>query len=252
MRKSKILAKLQQGAFPHICLLGYYLPFFVRYAAHFDFDGIWLDLEHQTISEREVQSLLSMCHYNDVDSMVRPATREAGVLNRYLEDGATGFMFPMVDTTQMAKQLVQAVKYPPLGDRGFGGAGLDADYILDAFKPGSTYIQDANRETFICVQIETPEAVMNAEEISAVSGIDMLFIGPADLGLRLSNDMTMEKAVDRVSKAAQKHQKAWGIYVDSEADIVHYRQLGAQILPFGHEYELLGVLEAASQALQKV
>ena len=161
MRQSKIKNKLRQNQFVHVCVLGHYLPFYIRYAAYLKFDGIWIDLEHQTLSEREVQSLLALCHHNDIDGMVRPATREPGQLNRYLEDGATGFMFPMVDNAETARRLVQAVKYPPQGNRGLGGTGLDADYILDAFKPDSTYTDDANQQTFICIQIETPEAVAN-------------------------------------------------------------------------------------------
>ena len=72
MRKSKVLAKLRKGGFARVCSLGHFLPFFIRHAAQFSFDGIWLDLEHRAMDEREVQSLLAVCHYNDIDSIVRP------------------------------------------------------------------------------------------------------------------------------------------------------------------------------------
>jgi 4-hydroxy-2-oxoheptanedioate aldolase len=251
MRKSKFLAKLQQQQFIHACILKHYLPFYVRYASHFDFDGIWIDLEHQTMPERELQSLLGLCHYNDVDSIIRPATREPGKLNRYLEDGATGFMFPMVSDAETARQLVSAVKFPPEGNRGFAGAGLDADYILEIRKPDHTFHQDANRETFICVQIETPEAVTNAAEIAAVPGVDLLLIGPADLGLRMQDGMTLETAVETVIQATKTHQKAWGIATHADK-FPHYRELGAQLLPSGSEYALMKVLEDTKQIFDQL
>jgi 2-keto-3-deoxy-L-rhamnonate aldolase RhmA len=74
MRKSKVMAKIRAGKFARICALGHYLPFFVRHAAQFRYDGIWLDLEHRAMDQREVQSLLSICYYNDIDAMVRPPT----------------------------------------------------------------------------------------------------------------------------------------------------------------------------------
>ena len=89
------------------------------------------------MAEREVQALLALCHYNDIDCMVRPPTVERGRLYRYLEDGATGFMMPFVSTVEMAQQVVSAVKFPPLGNRGFEGAGLDADYLLESGRPSS-------------------------------------------------------------------------------------------------------------------
>ena len=80
-------------------------------------------------------------------------------------------MIPHVSTVEKAWMLVDAVKFPPLGDRGLDGAGLDSDFILAG---GDDYIDAANRETFLVVQIETPEAVANVDEIAAVEGIDAL------------------------------------------------------------------------------
>ncbi len=72
MRNSKTLKKIHQNRCARVCGLGHYLPFFVRYAAHFGYDVIWLDLEHRAMTDREVQSLLGLCHHNDIDCMVRP------------------------------------------------------------------------------------------------------------------------------------------------------------------------------------
>lgn len=258
MRKSKVLAKLHSGRFARICAAGHFLPFFIRYAAYYGYDGIWLDLEHRTMDDREVQAFIAHCYYNDIDCMIRPQTRGASHLYHYLDDGATGFMFPLVSTAETARQLVEAVKFPPLGSRGIDGAGLDGDYGLEAWRPNATYYEDANRETFIVVQIETLEAVHNVEEIAAVPGIDCLFIGPADLGYRLriaggsGGLKTLDEAVERVAEAARKNGKAWGIAAGSLEDLARYRRMGAQIVPRGGDFALAEVLKRCKEELDSV
>jgi len=255
VRKSKVLAKLRSGRFARICATGHFLPFFIRYATRFNYDGIWLDLEHRTMDDREVQAFIAACYYNDIDCMIRPQTRGSSHLYHYLDDGATGFMFPLVPTAEVARQLVEAVKFPPLGNRSVDGAGLDGDYGIEAWKPDTTYFDDANRETFIVAQIETPEAVQNVEEIAAVPGIDCLFIGPADLGLRLrvgGSPLTLPDVVERVAAAARRHGVAWGITAGTVEDLAHYRKLGAQIVPWGGDFALMNVLKRCSEELDGV
>lgn len=255
MRKSKVLEKWRQGEFARFCALGHVLPFFIRYAAHYGYDGIWLDLEHRNMDDREVQHLLALCQMFDIDCMVRPPTLQRSRLYRYLEDGATGLMIPFVSTAEIARDLVTAVRFPPLGNRGLDGAGLDCQFGIESWAPGSNYPADANRETFIVAQIETPEAVNNAAEVAAVPGIDALFIGPGDLGLRLSveaTDMTMEDAVERVAAAAQQHGKVWARTASSIEELDRYRAMGAQMVPWGGDFALMKVLEKASQELDDV
>jgi 4-hydroxy-2-oxoheptanedioate aldolase len=255
VRKSKVLAKLRSGQFARICATGHFLPFFVRYAARYGYDGLWLDLEHRTMNDREVQSMIATCHYNDLDCMVRPPTVGRTHLYHYLEDGASGLMIPFVSTPEIARGVVEAVKFPPLGNRGVDGAGLDGDYGMSVWIPDTTYFEDANRETFVLAQIETIEAVENVEAIAAVPGIACVFIGPGDLGLRLrvsNSQMTMPEVVDRVAAAAKQNGIAWGITAGSVEDIARYRKLGAQIVPWGGDFALANVLKRCSEELDSV
>ena len=257
MRKSKILAKLRSGQGAKICSMGHYLPFYVRYAAHHGFDGIWLDLEHRAMQQREVQSLLAFCRMFDIDCMVRPASIERNRLYRYLEDGATGFLVPFTSDVATARKLVEAAKFPPLGNRGVDGAGLDGDYGLQVWHEGSTYISDANNESFIFGQIETPEAVEMANEIAAVTGIDGLYIGAADLGLRLRANprpgiKDLEDAIAQVGAAAKRNGKAWGAATGSLENLRRYRQMGSQIMTWGGDFGLRQVLANCSAELDSV
>jgi len=128
MRKSKVLAQWQDNQFARFCGMGHVLPFFIRYAAHYKYDGIWLDLEHRNFDAREVQHLQALCHLYDIDCMIRPPTIQRTRLYRYLEDGAAGLMIPFVSDAEMARQIVAATKFPPLGNRGLDGAGLDCNF----------------------------------------------------------------------------------------------------------------------------
>ena len=235
MRISKTLAKWRAGRAARICGLGHYVPAFLRHAAHQGFDCVWLDLEHRSMDQRELQSLLTLSHLVDVDVMVRVPLVDGAQLYRVLEDGATGMMFPLVNTPERARQIAQATRFPPVGSRGMDGAGLDGDYFLD---PAEDYQEHANRQTFVVVQIETPQAVENAAAIAAVDGVDGLFIGPSDLNLRLRHHgggLDLDSAIDRVAAAAKQHGKAWGVPGDP-ALTARIHAKGAQLLVQGSEF----------------
>lgn len=256
MRKSKVLAKWRNNKFARLCAMGHILPFFIRYAAYYKYDGIWLDLEHRNMDDREVQHLLALCHLYDIDCMIRPPTIQRTRLYRYFEDGATGLMIPFVSDADSAQFVVDAVKFPPIGNRGLDGAGLDCNFGLDSWTPDSTYVEDANHETFIVAQIETPEAVQNADAIAAIDGIDCLFVGPGDLGLRIRTDtsqsMTIDSAVDTVANAAKQHNKVWARTASTIEELDKYRRQGAQMVPFGGDFALMNILKQASEELDSV
>jgi len=254
MRKSKLLAKLRSGKAAKICAMGHFLPFYVRYAAHFGYDAIWLDLEHRAMSNREVQTLLVFCHLYDIDCMVRPPTMERNQLYRYFEDGASGFLIPFASDKEIARKVVEAVKFPPVGNRGLDGAGLDADFGVRPAGEKSNYTTDANSQTFIIGQIETPDAVLKADEIASVPGIDGLFVGSADLGLRLavgsgSDIKDLDSAIERVAAVARRHGKAWGAATGSIETLRQFKKKGAQITAWGGDFLLTQVLANCSAQL---
>ncbi len=247
MRQSKTLAKLRNNELVRMCALGHFIPSYIRHAAHFGFDCIWLDLEHRAMEDREVQALLAYFHLYDIDCMLRPPTLEKSKLYRYLEDGATGLMIPHVSTPEKAQMLVDATRFPPLGDRGIDGAGLDSDFML---RGGEGYTDRANQETFLVVQIETLEAVENAEAIAAIDGINGLFVGPGDLGLRIkhsSGTLTLDEAMARVAAAAKKYGKAWGCPAATVERLQELHAQGATLLNHGGDFgAVMKMLEASA------
>ncbi|QDS87282.1 4-hydroxy-2-oxo-heptane-1,7-dioate aldolase [Rosistilla ulvae] len=252
MRNSKTLAKVRAGKPVRMCSFGHFIPAYIQMAADSGYDCLWLDAEHRAFTDREIQTLLSYCHRFDIDCMLRPPTLEKSRLYRYLEDGATGLMIPHVSTADRAAELVQSVKFPPLGDRGQDGVGLDAGFL----SRGDEYVEHANRETFLVVQIETPQAVGNIDAIAAVPGVDGMFIGPGDLGLRIrrtETNVTIAQANADVAAAAAKHGKFWGGPGLSLENIQHLYQLGAQMIAHGNDYDgLLTMLRNSSAELDAI
>lgn len=219
--------------------MGHFLPFFVKLAAQNNYDGIWVDAEHRTWDPRETQALITFHHLFNIDCMWRASTLEKTSLYRLLEDGAAGLIIPHVSTPAKAQQLVEAMKFPPLGDRGLDGAGLDADFMA---APNPTFREDANRETCLVVQIETLQAVENAVAIAAVPGVDVLMLGPADLSIRLGckkspiEDPLFLAAQKRVADAAKRHGKAWGRPCFSPEDAKNLVAAGGQFVIFGSDF----------------
>jgi 4-hydroxy-2-oxoheptanedioate aldolase len=238
MRKSKVLAKIRAGRVARIFCIGSPLGMAPSMAAHFHYDGIWVDAEHRVWDPSEVDTMIGRHHAADIDCIWRPPTKEKNALYRLLEDGATGLMIPHVSTPDQAQSLVQAMKFPPLGDRGYDGAGRDASFWFGAPKD---YVAQANRETFLVAQIETQEALSNVDAIAAVAGVDVLFIGPGDLSLRLGcapgvSDPIMMEAQKKVAAAANIHGKAWGRPVGTAEDAGTIIGMGAQFVVLGSEF----------------
>lgn len=239
MRKSRTLARLRANQPARICSLGHFIPAYIRHAAEYGFDCIWLDMEHRALSDQELLALLAHFHLFDIDCMLRPATLEKTRLYRYLEDGASGFLIPHVSTPEKAQMLVDAVKFPPVGDRGLDGAGLDSDFLHQG---GEAYVDAANRETFLVVQIETPAAVECVEQIAAIEGIDGLFVGPGDLGLRLrrcQSTQSVEEAIERVASAAAQAGKAWGCPAADPEQVRALHDQGARLIAYGGDFRMV-------------
>ena len=248
MRTSKTLARVRKGETVRLCSLGHFIPAYIKLASAAGFDCIWLDLEHRHFSDHEVLTLLAHSHLHDIDIMVRAPTLEKTRLYRYLEDGATGLMIPHVSTAEKAQTLAAAVKFPPLGDRGADGTGLDSDFGVAAF---DDYVEHVNRETFLVAQIETPEAVENVDEIAAVEGVSAIFVGPGDLGLRLKHhdgDMTLESAFAKVAAACERHGTAWGTPVGTIEDLVKRQSQGGQLLNHGGDFgAIMNMLKSSAE-----
>jgi 4-hydroxy-2-oxoheptanedioate aldolase len=172
-----------------------------------DWDWIWIDGQHGELGYAEALSLVRACDLVKRPAFVRVPGHEAGPIGLALDMGATGVIVPCVDTPDRARALVDAAKFPPLGKRSYGGR-RPIDFL------GRLYANTANEDTLLVLQIETPEAIANADAIAAVPGVDALFLGPDDIMLRRGyamdtprNKETLGKDMEAVMRACRNHDK---------------------------------------------
>jgi 4-hydroxy-2-oxoheptanedioate aldolase len=198
MTNSRVLKKLRAGE-----------PWLAEVVGRIGFDFIWFDLEHRWYGMQHLDAMSLASRATGIDLTVRITKEGYHVPMQALEFGANGLMIPHIKSAAEARQWVERVRYPPLGKRGFDGVGADADWCLASPHSQLTH---ANKEVFLVLQIEDREAVDCAEEIAAVEVVDMLFVGPSDLGISLGvpfdfHHPLMQAANDRGAAASARHSK---------------------------------------------
>ena len=151
-------------------------PSVAEIMARAGFDWLTVDMEHSSITLHEAQQLIQVIELCGVTPLVRVEENNYNYIKRVMDAGAHGVIVPMISTERGARQAVDAVKYPPLGKRGFGLARAQR-YSLGL----EEYRKWNQEESIVIVQIEHFRAVENMESIMAVDGVDGFMIGPYDL-----------------------------------------------------------------------
>jgi 2-keto-3-deoxy-L-rhamnonate aldolase RhmA len=211
-------------------------PMVVEMLAQTGPDFLLIDGEHAPIAPQTLPVLLPAADEQDLPVIYRVAWNRIELIKAALDSGVGGLMVPMVNSAAEAMEAVAAAKYPPMGKRGMG-AWRASNYYLD----NGAYVERANRDMLMVLQIETKEAIRDVEAIAAVPGVDVLFIGPADLSrsLGLANSepqAELRKAYVQVAKAAERNGVAVGIDVVSADYVPIYREIGFTLMTFGTDY----------------
>ena len=202
MRPNRVKAQLRAGepSLGTFMALGSALG--AEQLAHAGFDWLVIDQEHGAIDATLTQSLLQAISTTETVPLIRVPWNRGDWIKRALDAGAYGLVVPMVNDRADAEAAVRATRYPPLGDRSIGCSRT-------RLYGGADYVEKANDEILLVVQIEHKRAVDNAHEILSVPGIDAYFIGPGDLCASLGLPNTWDPdfpeywaALDRVRKAA--------------------------------------------------
>jgi 2-dehydro-3-deoxyglucarate aldolase/4-hydroxy-2-oxoheptanedioate aldolase len=202
---------------------------------HGGYEAVWLDQEHGGLTLTQVEEAARAARAVGLDTFARLAATDYASVMRPLEAGAGGVMAAMVRDAAETAEVVRWAKFHPLGLRGVNGTGVDGRY---GTLPLAEYFRRANEETFIAIQIERAEAVQEAEKIAAVPGVDVLFIGPADLSQSLGIPGQWEhprlwEAIEHVGRAARAHGIHWAILPLSAAHARRCVDLGCRMLSVG-------------------
>ncbi len=210
------------------------------------------DMEHTGMSLETLKVQVAACRGLGVAPMVRVPRGEYHFLARALDVGAQGLMIPMVESEAQAKAIVEATHYPPKGRRGaaFG-------FPHDDYEPGNPLdkIRVADDRNVIIAQIETERGLAAVEEIAAVDGIDVLWVGHFDLTnfLGIPGQFDHPKfldAIKRVVAAARKYDKGLGFMPTDEQWAEEFKGHGFNMLAAGTDQAI--VLAGYRRILQAV
>ena len=196
------------------------------------FDFVLVDTQHGSWADESAMLAFRGIGLGSAVPMARVRRNDYGLIGRLLDMGTMGVVVPMVNSAEEAEAAVFATRYPPLGGRSIGPLGTG--YL------GTDYVERANDEIFLAVQIETDVGAKNAEEIMAVDGIDGCWIGPGDLGRFMQLDLSTSEgrdahtaAIRGIIEACRKTGKIPGIWTGSAQDAQRWIDEGCLFVTAG-------------------
>ena len=204
------------------------------------FDWLLIDGEHAPNNVQTVLGQLQAVAPYPSRPVVRPPWNDAVIIKQLLDVGAQTLLIPMIQNAEQARDAVRATRYPPHGVRGVGSALARAS----RWNRVPDYLQQADEQMCVLVQIETREAVKNLDAILQVEGVDGVFIGPADLSADMGFagnpqhpevQRTIDDAIARIRAAG----KAPGILMANKALAQRYLEAGALFVAVGVDTTLL-------------
>ena len=252
MRENAVRSKLKNGGVSVGSWLGFESPLSAEVMAAAGFEWLMVDTEHGPITGSSTINLINACRAANVVPFLRVVWNESSLIQQALDMGAFGVLVPVVNTSAQARAAVADAKYPPLGNRSCGGSRAPIAFGTDM----TTYMPRANEETLLMVQIETMEAVEAAEEIAAVPGVDLLFVGPNDLSLSMSEwplnwakaSAKYKEAIARIPRIAKQHGKHAGIQIHDAAFANACVEMGYGLIGYSGDSGMLFKAAKAARA----
>ncbi|KAF5025301.1 hypothetical protein F66182_2634 [Fusarium sp. NRRL 66182] len=215
-----------------------------RVLARSGVDWVLVDCEHGTLDDGAMHDAVPAIAALGVSPIVRLPDTQGWMVKRALDSGAHGIVVPLLRTPDEARQLVQSAKFPPQGRRGFG-----SPIAPERFNPEPSfteYLQQANQSLLTIVQVETKEALESIDEIAAVEGIDVLFVGPFDLGNAIGHPIIegvmaseLKNAIAKILEASQKAGKKTGVYCTGGEQAKLYAEQGFDMMNVVTDYTSL-------------
>lgn len=222
------------------CWAGFADAYATEVTASADFDWLVIDGEHAPNDIPTIMAQLQVLHGRHSHGVVRLPVGHDWLIKQALDVGAQTLLIPMVDSAAQAADIVRATRYPPEGIRGSGAALARASM----FSQVPDYVQTANAQICVLVQVETRAGIADLDAITQTPGVDGVFIGPADLAADMgfpgrSDAPEVQDTIQRALARIRELGKAPGILATDDATAQRYAGWGAQFLAVGIDVVLL-------------
>jgi len=245
--RNELKRRLKAGQQVHGIWVTVESPMVTELLSTLGFDYFVFDTEHSPLDIFQAQTLMQAMRPMGTTPIVRVWWNDIVAIKRALDIGAYGVVVPWVNNKEQAEMAVKACRYAPKGLRGCGprrAALGDPDYL-----------KTADEEILVIAQIETKEAVENIEDIVSVDGIDVTYIGPADLSASYGHlgDMSnpeVQKAIDRVFDVSKKAGVATGVHQGAGKTIMDRVKKGYNFVTVGSDLDF--VRAGATQTLRQL
>lgn len=206
---------------------------FVEACGYAGLDFIIIDMEHGPVSYETVHNHVRAAKLGGVHSIIRAKSNDEHSIGSALDSGADGVQVPNVNTVAQAKQAVSAAKFHPKGSRGVCRFVRAAKF---GTQDKSDYFSLAN-EKLLILQVEGVEGVNNLEEILAIPGIDVLFIGPYDLSQSVGKPGEVDapevtELMQKIAEQAKAADVALGTFCDSLENLKKFKQQGFDYIAY--------------------
>lgn len=218
-----------------------------EFVGRLGYDLLCIEGEHSGIGAETIQRLAAASELTPTPAIARVAGNDPIAIAQALDGGVQGVLVPRVNSGAEAEAAVRAARFPPTGERGLGPAratGYGADI--------PSYFARANGELLLALQVETGEAVRRLDELLAVDGVDLLFVGPGDLGASLGiadpASPELRATVADVLERTRAAGRLTGVFAASAADAARWRAAGVDLVILGSDLMWLARGVAATLA----
>lgn len=250
MRRNPVRAAWAEGKPATNLWIDIAAPVTVEGLAKLPYTSFTVDMQHCLIDRGILPSLLQAVSLGNGAPMVRVSQNDPAEIGFALDAGAYGVVCPSIEKAEQARRFVDACDYPPRGSRSWGP-------VRGLLYGGADYFDSYAGEILRIAIIESVEGVRNLEAIAATPGLDMVYLGPNDLGVSLGakpsytpNHPEVEKAVDRLVEVAKRHSIAAGMHTASAEVAKGAMKKGYTFLSLGYASKIM--VAAASKVLNDV
>jgi 2-keto-3-deoxy-L-rhamnonate aldolase RhmA len=203
------------------------------------FDFLWIETEHSPLSLETIRNIVLATRGLPAVPLARPPVNELWTAKRLLDMGVLGVIFPFTNSAELARRTVAACRYPPAGLRGSG-----ADLARLRWPEPENYYDFADESVLVVAMVEDVEGLSRIDEIAAVPGIDVIFIGTSDLSFSLGlrggqHHPRLDAAVAKIAAAVKRHGKILGRPARTPGELRRFEAQGFRFFMIGSELDLL-------------
>jgi 4-hydroxy-2-oxoheptanedioate aldolase len=217
-------------------------PTVAEQLAHSGYDWLLVDTQHGPMDAERLSAMLCAIANGGAKSLVRVAGYDdrAGI-QQALDLGADGILVPYINTADEARAAVSCARYPTAGTRSvyFPQRSTNKDGLLG-------YVGNANKNVVVALQVETASCIKNMEQIAAVPGVDILFLGQNDLCMSMGlyekyefphmyTSPELNAATEKLASEARKNGVILGVFLFGTARVAEFLDKGVAFISIGND-----------------